>query len=279
MKKIFYISIFSLFILSSCTEVIDFDLNSSMPRLVVEGSITNETKAHIIKLTKSSSYYYSETPPVVSGADVQISDGTNTYVLTESPIGSGVYKTADNVAGEVNKTYTLTIISEGQTYTATSTLAPVAPIDSIHVAQLFETIPFGNIDSSYTLSLFAQEPAGNEPDYYFWKYSINNIPQTDTLRRIVFQDDAIFNGNQINDIPIFHIFQNNLTIGDTVTLYQYSTDKNYIDFIMGYMYETDWRGSPFDGPPANPPSNLTNGAIGYFYASDVSIMSRIVSLH
>lgn len=261
--------------MSSCTKVIEFDLNSSLPRLVVEGSITTETKAHVVKLTKTSNYYYNQTAPIVSGADVSISDGTNTFVLTESPVGSGVYKTADNVAGQINSTYTLTIVSDGKTYTATSRLDPVAPIDSIEVKQLFESF-FGITDSSYTLSLYTVEPAGAEPDYYFWKYSVNNIPQTDTLRRISFQDDALINGSPIIDVPIFGIPQDRIEVGDTVTLYQYSTDKKFLDFIMGFMLETDWRGTPFDGPPANPPTNLTNGAIGFFYASDVISSSRIV---
>lgn len=275
MKKINIILIMSLILLSSCTKVIDFDLNSSMPRLVVEGSITTETKSHIVKLTKTSNYYYSQSAPVVSGAEVSISDGSNIFILTEQPAGSGIYKTADNVAGQLNKTYTLTIVSEGETYTATSRLDPVAPIDSIQVKQLFESY-FGWTDSSYTLSLFTTEPAGNEPDYYFWKFSINNIPQTDTLRKVAFQADDLINGSPIVDVPVFSIPQNTIHIGDTVTLYQYSTDKNYIDFIMGFMYETDWRGTPFDGPPANPPTNLSNGAVGFFYASDVTNSSCIV---
>ncbi len=275
MKKINIVLMMGLIIFSSCTKVIDFDLNSSMPRLVVEGSITTETKAHIVKLTKTSNYYYNQAAPVVSGAEVTISDGSNVFVLTEQPAGSGIYKTADNVAGQLNKTYTLTIVSEGETYTATSRLDPVAPIDSIQVKQLFESY-FGFTDSSYTLSLFANEPAGNEPDYYFWKFSINNIPQTDTLRKVAFQADDMINGSPIVDVPVFSIPKNTINIGDTVTLYQYSTDKNYLDFIMGFMYETDWRGTPFDGPPANPPTNLSNGAVGFFYASDMTSSYCIV---
>jgi hypothetical protein len=275
MKKIINILIFSLILFSSCTKVIDFDLNSSMPRLVVEGSITTETKSHIVKLTKTSSYYYNQIAPVVSGAEVTISDGTNTFVLTEEPVGSGIYKTANNVKGEIDKTYTLTIVSEGETYTASSKLAEVAPIDSIDVKQKFESF-FGEVDSSYTLSLWATEPAGSEPDYYFWKYSINNVPQTDTLRKLTFQADDMINGSIVADVPVYSIPQNYIHVGDTVTLFQYSTDKKYLDFVMGFMYETAWRGSPFDGPPANAPTNISNGAVGYFYASDVSKKDRII---
>ncbi len=276
MKKAIYIITFGLFLLSSCTEVIDFDLNSSMPRLVVEGILTTETKAHVVKLTKTSNYYYNQTAPVVSGADVRISDGSVTYILTEKPVGSGIYMTEDNIAGKINTTYTLTIVSEGETYTATSKLNEVAPIDSIDCKQLLESY-FGFTDSSYTLSLFALEPAGSEPDYYYWKYSINNLPQTDTVRKLAFQDDAIINGKIIWDVPIFRIPQNNLEIGDTVTLFQYSTEKQFHDFIIGFMLETDWKGSPFDGPPANPPTNLTNGAVGFFIASDVSKKSMVIT--
>ena len=59
----------------SCIERIDIELDNSYTRLVVDGVITTDTMAHTIFLSESTSYYYNQPAPAVSGAEVQISDG------------------------------------------------------------------------------------------------------------------------------------------------------------------------------------------------------------
>jgi len=48
----------------------------------------------------------------------------------------------------------------------------------------------------------------------------------------------------------------------------FSISGDYYDYLVGLMLETVWKGSPWDGPPANAASNISNGALGYFRASD-----------
>jgi hypothetical protein len=78
MKIIIYtLAIFALFN-TSCTERIELELNSDEHvRLVVEGWITNQQKAHSVKLTTTTSYFENEAAPKVSGAVVSITDGAN----------------------------------------------------------------------------------------------------------------------------------------------------------------------------------------------------------
>jgi len=40
------------------------------------------------------------------------------------------------------------------------------------------------------------------------------------------------------------------------------------------MLETVWRGTPWDGPPANVPGNINNGQ-GVFRAADVKRKTRV----
>jgi hypothetical protein len=65
-------------------------------------------------------------------------------------------------------------------------------------------------------------------------------------------------------------------MGDTsmVTLEMHSVTTGYYDFMTAMMLETVWKGSPWDGPPANVAGNVSNGAKGYFRASDVKRRSR-----
>jgi hypothetical protein len=107
MKKLVLIIITAITV-ASCTERIDIDLDDSYTRLVVEGSITTDTAFHIVKLTKTTSYYYAEQAPGVSNAEVSISDGDSTWVLPEKE--EGVYMPEHPFAGIPGKTYKLNII-------------------------------------------------------------------------------------------------------------------------------------------------------------------------
>ena len=91
----------------SCTEKIDVKLGDTYTRLVVEGSITNEMKSHKVVLTKTTSYFYDEPAPRVTGALISITDGNTIFPLTET--SPGTYETASDVKGEAGKFYTLNI--------------------------------------------------------------------------------------------------------------------------------------------------------------------------
>ena len=126
--------LFFTFILlfSACTERIEIDLNTGENnRLVVEGGITNETKIHTIKLTRSSNYFYNEVQPIELEANVSISDDVNTFVLNDTD-NDGIYETQANVTGIPGKEYTLNIeLKDGSQYSATAYMNFVEEMDSI----------------------------------------------------------------------------------------------------------------------------------------------------
>ncbi|MDX9696680.1 MAG: hypothetical protein RBT49_12890, partial [Bacteroidales bacterium] len=55
-------------ITSSCVEDFDVDLNSTYERIIIQGSISNERKAHKIILSKSADYFSNQQTPRISGA-------------------------------------------------------------------------------------------------------------------------------------------------------------------------------------------------------------------
>jgi hypothetical protein len=116
----------------SCVERIDIKLDDSYTKLVVDGGITTDTMAHTILLSQSVGYYYNQPAPSVSGAIVQISDGTDLFTLDEE--SPGVYRTDPSLFGVAGKTYTLDIKLAAQIggftdYTAWSTLYPASNLD------------------------------------------------------------------------------------------------------------------------------------------------------
>ena len=278
MKKLIYIIIGFILLLSSCTEPYGTELDSGYVRLVVQGSITNELKPHQVYLSKSADYFSNEAAPRVTGADVSISDGENTFYLSE--ISDGIYET-DTIAGEVGKTYTLTITTEGETYEASCYLNYCPPIDSINFG-FYDLSAYDIIDSSAYILLNAMEPA--TPDnYYMWNAYRNGVLETDTLNEVYFSDDQFINGYYMYDAEVAWVRK--VEVDDTITLEMLAITEEYYDYLNQVMTVTEWNMGPFGGPPANPNGNImevnNNGnndddPLGFFLAYSVFRITDIV---
>ena len=255
--------------LTGCTEEIDFDLNESEEQLlVVEGRITTEKMAHQVKLSLSSEFYGTTDNPPATGAEVSISDGVNQFILNE--FEPGIYLTDADVAGEIGKTYNLLINYGGESYESVATIDSVPPIDSLLVKPTDFTV--GPFKDYYELLIFTKEKDGLG-DYYMWRSFVNGESRSDTLGDFQFQDDALFDGQQWNGVLVDFV---KAEPGDTVTLKQYTISEEAYDIYLAANLEVNWRGGIFDAPPANVPSNISNGALGLFDASDVAQKTAVI---
>ncbi len=261
-----------LLLLVSCEEVMDVSFSGdSSKNLVVQGSITTDTTAHQVTLSLTGDFFDKPVQEMVSGAEVTITDGDTTYILTETEPGK--YLTAPDVCGEVGKTYTLDImLSDGRRYSASDHLSSCGDIDSIRQSANYNTYMFGY---GYDVLFYGQEPPQQGDNYMYFLY-INNVLYSDTLSEVIFANDEFVNGNYVGEFIVYRIRESDLQ-GDTslVTLEMHSITPEYYDFMNAMMLETVWKGSPWDGPPANVNGNLNNGARGYFRASEIKRRSRI----
>jgi len=265
-----------------CAEKIDLKLNSSYERLVVDGDFTTDLKNQTIKLTKSADYFSNAPAPVITGANITISDGTNVLPLTET--SPGVYQT-NVIAGQEGKTYTLNIDNveiggKKSNYTASSIMINAWLIDSITFAKYnfpdaMARVPSPSPDKmfDYIIKGWGLEPA-TPGNYYFWRYYRNRVLQSDTLSKCLYTDDGPVNGKYIYGMPMFNI---NANVGDTIMVETRSITKNYYDFLIGVMFEMNGSGDPiFGGPPANIKGNINNGAIGFFNVCNVTYISAVI---
>lgn len=266
-----FISILLLLIASivifSCTEKIPIQLDDSYTRLVVDGSITTDTMVHTVILRTTSNYFYNEPAPMVSGAQLSITDGSHTFSLKED--SAGIYRTERSVYGVAGQTYTLNIklanaIGGHNDYTAISKLNPIVPLDSVSL--LFH--PDWAKNGIWEVKCYVQEP----PTIDFYRFLIlkNRVLLTDTLNEWFVTDDKFFNGNYTNGATVAYLQQasasEGLRPGDTVTVEVNSIGKEYYNFVI--EAQTELRGSNplFSGPSANVKGNIDNGAIGFFAA-------------
>jgi hypothetical protein len=277
MKKIFYIMPAAFLLFTSCTERIDIQLDDSFTRLVVFGTLTTDTTRHYVELSATSSYYYNEAPPPVTGASLEISDDQgNTENLTE--MDPGKYATSPLFFVLPGRTYTLRIelaeeINGHKTYMASSSVNPIFPIDSIGLVYQ----PDWGEKGFYEVTCYYQDPPTR--DFYMFNIFKNGEMLTDTISNRIVSADDFYNGNYTNGIGVGYLDQayerQVLKVGDTVTFQGCNITEEYYNFITTLQSETGYQNPLFSGPPANVKSNISNGAVGFFAAYAVAYSSKV----
>ena len=261
----------------SCTERIDVKLDGNYTRLVVDGSVSTDTMAHKVVLSMTSDYFYNKPPEMVTGASVTVTDGALIQVLTEGL--PGVYSTDPAFFGVAGHTYNLNIVLSDPIggyadYTASSTLKPVASLDSIGLEYHDEWEAY----TYWYVNGYLQDPLTT--DYYRCLISKNSQLITDTLIEWYVTDDKFFNGNYLSGAVIGYLEQyyadEFIAAGDTVTAEINGIENEYATFIWDAQAEL-WGSNPlFSGPRANIKGNISNGAIGFFAAYSITRASVIV---
>jgi len=278
--KIFIGTIFSLLLLSSCTERIDVKLGETYDRLIVEGNITTDTIEHSFYLSKTSSYFANQPSPKISGASILLEDDLgNTTKLTETEPGH--YITPNNFFGIPERTYQVQIdlnesIGENKSFEASSKLVSVNPIDSIGIA--FNK--FMGRHGFWFVKLYAKDPAGVE-NYYMFRVFNNGQLLSDTLDKVSLTDDRLFDGNYTYGIGVAYFEHVDdkppFKIGDTVVLQMSGLTKEQFVYLNEVIRATSFQNPMFGGPPANVKGNINHGAFGYFGAYSTTYSSLIIT--
>lgn len=259
MKKTFFI-ILSALALNSCEKEIDLDLADQSGTIVIEGNVTDAEGSYTVKITKSVGFSQPNQYPAVAGATVVLSDNTG-QTETLQYMGHGEYK-SNTFMGVPGRTYTLKVQAEGKQYTAQSSMPQAVEMEGI--AQ--DTFMFGD-KKSYTLLPIFTDPAtlGNR---YLFSFTINNLSK----KYISVLSDNLNNGlpNQWtlglpNDDNKGR--DHEVVVGDLINVEMQCIDTNIFTYYSSLIQISEGYGSSVT--PANPPSNISNGALGYFSAHTV----------
>ena len=120
---------------TSCIDVIEVDVPTEEPRLVIEASINWEKGTvgnnQVIKLSKSTPYFDANGNVPVLDASVQITNDTDGSIFIFTNDNDGNYST-DSFVPLVNNSYTLQVINEGETFIAQENLNPVVAILDVY---------------------------------------------------------------------------------------------------------------------------------------------------
>jgi hypothetical protein len=242
-------------------EVTDIKVDNNTPRLVVDGLVSDQPGPYFVRLSLTADVYSKEVEKI-NNAFVTITDNLgNRDILTRAE--DGVYQT-DSLVGAIGRTYTLTVVYNGKAYTSTSTMSNGITIDSLGYKFQKESLVY---DEGYYLTLFGTEPQ-EEKNYYRWY-----IAENDTLEKDIELGDDQFLGAELKDIMIE---RKAFDKGDTARVEVHSLSETEYKYYIGLNNVIENDGGLFSSPPKNPEGNISNGALGIFRASKVSIKEVVI---
>jgi hypothetical protein len=273
MKKLqlFFLVILTALV-ASCEKVIDVDLNTMPPKLVIDASVKWQKgtlgNEQIINLSTTTSYY-SDQIPTVSGATIFITDAANNVFNFVETAGTGSYN-CTNFTPVLNGNYVLTVLINGETYSATETLKPVPLIDFIEQK---DNTGFSGKDTE--IKAFYTDNGATE-DYYLFKFK----PSFSVIPIYFSQEDRNFQGNQI-----FGLYRSDeLKPGQTFGITLSGISKQYYNYMRILVsIAGNSSGSPFQSPSATVRGNIINTTteanypLGYFSLSEQDSRNYIVN--
>jgi len=250
---------------TSCKKILDLDLEAAEPQLVIEGNLTNIKGVQTVRISRTVPFDATNDFPAVSGATVTLhtSKGELTYFTEASP---GIYESYD-LAGVAGETYTLKVSVNEQEYTASSTMPALVRLDSLTATEQ----TFGS-EVRKTIAVNFQDPP-TVKNFYLFKMVLNGKKVGQ-----IFSDSDFFSDGRYVTRDLFLSGYEDLEIesGDDISVEMQSIDEPIYTYwrTLEQQYAS---GNPNDvTTPANPPSNWSNRALGYFSAHTVQIEDVMV---
>lgn len=256
---------------TGCEDVIHVDLDTAAPKLVIDASIdwVKNTPGNEQKIVLSSTTgYYNATFPTVSGATVMVTNTTNTvFTFTEIP-NTGEYL-CSNFEPVLGETYTLTVILNGETYTAIETLMDVPTIED-NIEQTND----GGFSGDEVEITYHYQDDGTAVNYY-----LNRVINPRVAFPIFELEDDRYSQGSLMSESYSH---EDLEPGDIVAIRLYGISRRYYDYFNKLLLASGNDGSPFPTTPTAVRGNIANQtnpknfAFGYFRLATVATTSYTV---
>jgi len=274
-KKINLLSVvFLVLIFSSCEKEITLNLPAVGKKIVIQGSI--EQDQYPIVIISTNSPYFSTVDSIalvnmiVRDAVVYVSDGTDTDTLamTIIPYFPFFGYTGTHLKGVIGKTYSLTVITGGQTFTASTIITPPDHLDTVY----FKPEPTKGDTLGYIWSRYS----GDQTNIKYYRGYAKRIHKDDRFIPLL---GSMFDGQFLTGQTISFYMSRGVAnwygeftdqdreelgyfkVGDTIVLKICTMDKIHYDFWKAVEKDLFSGGSPF-GTPSTVPTNIRGGALG-----------------
>ncbi|TDQ79698.1 DUF4249 domain-containing protein [Sphingobacterium yanglingense] len=244
----FYILMSFAFLLVSCEDLIEVDLNSANPKIVIEADLNDLSNKQMIRVSRTVDFGAPISSEAITGAKVTVADSKGRlFEFVDKGEGLYVKEGFKPVAG---LSYNLTVNVEEGVYQSSTKMDVFVPVDSIAIKE--ETL-FSK--TYYSVVLKFDDPK-DIPNYYKYDIAINGKGFKFASAYSDKFNDGLYVSHQITDRD------NSIELGDSVVVRRQCVAKEV------YTYWNDIQMlNPGSAAPANPTSNISNGALGYFSVS------------
>jgi hypothetical protein len=251
MKRFCYFIVLIL-LFSSCKKVIQLDLNNNTDLLVIDGQVTNVAGPYYVRLNKSVNFNATSSYPPVTNAQVIITDNVNQRDTLKYS-GDGFYKT-NSLKGFEGRTYFLSVLSDGKNYTAQSIMPTAVKLDSLRLS-----VTIANDETNYSVVPVYTDPVALGNCYRFLQKINGKLDET----------YFAFNDNLNNGLPNQRPLRSGdpelkLKVNDQVDIEMQCISLDSYTYYYSLSQQT--RNGGGGTAPANPPNNITGGALGIFSA-------------
>lgn len=242
-----------VFSLTSCEKVIDLDLNTTPPIIVVDGQVTNSTiEGSVVRLSYTKNAKSDNSIVPLTGATVTIQEDNGTvYTLPE--VTDGVYKDA-NLVGSSGKTYHLKVEVDGTILTSSSTMPAMVNFDSLAI----EDFP------NFGRTVKVATPFYKDPKGYGNRYNLYMFKNGRLIKDAFAYDDLFIDGRNVTFPLVYSREEDEFKKGDVIDVVMNCVDDNNYKFWFSFSQSST--GSP-QSVPDNPISNIKGNAIGVFGAN------------
>jgi len=279
MKKLTYLIVLS-FAFAACEKIVEIEIPSEDPRLVVESEIYNTKDIWKVRLSLSQPYFNQDSSTDLTTASVFINEvGGDTVFLNYSD--TGMYVSTDSHQCIVGRSYSLNVTYNGQVYTATEELQNAFAMDTL---MSFFLPPNDRSFPTGTYVFVQGQSDSLKQNYYRFKTYRNDTLKSTDLDDDEFGSVSLLNSKfNVNDIlgeiasgklPRPILFDVNAE--DTIRVEQYAITPEYYNFLLAVQAQQSIGGTPFDPPPANPNNNISNGGLGYFTVAHKEVRELII---
>lgn len=252
----------------SCTDVIDVDVPTGAPKLVVEASIEwekgSDGKQQTINLSMLTPYFSENEENAVVGAEVSITNIQTGDVFPFTDQNNGMY-TTNAFIPVINDRYTLTIVHGEKTYKGEETFMGVSDLQTVN-----QSTERGNSSEDIEVNLYFNDPE-NIDNYYFFKFHrIGDLLPTIEPISDEFTDgnlmDESFEKSDDEDTDE----KEELKPGDVVNYEMHGISERYYNYMQILVNQLGSDGGLFGGVPVELKGNCINVndtkdfTLGYF---------------
>lgn len=253
-----------VFLLISCEDVVDIELEQTPPRLVVEASLLwsreKEVNMQFIRLTTTAPYFDESTPPALEAKVSVFTEEGREYFFEE--VEPGLFRSLE-LMPEFGETYELQIEYDGEVYRATEQLVSTPQLE--YVTQKSDA-GFSGDETEFKLFYTDPEDIRN---FYFFRFFHEEMG-------LQIYDDEFTNGSQT-----FAFFsEEDVEPGEVVGFEIQGISEDFYRYLFLLRSQAgSSNGGPFQTQPTTVRGNIINisnpenFAFGYFRLSETDFLS------